>query len=324
MVVAGLSSSCPLDAVLLPFICLVPLVKVLLSLDHPNDKSQRQRLQLWKRPNVLVAIVVIIGMYYYAWTAATPNYYSVLHVNKDAQHVEVYQMYKKLSAETDDRRLKETYDRAYAVLGKARRRSEYNVFGDILQMTGDAEEAPTVTLVLVQSGFVQILCLCLAAALAVGTPQALMNTTAAILLTSFVLELYCRILSPTAFDDVPFVAAMLPFEKVEFLRRLFPPIFATLLLLANMFATNQEMRTRRLFEELLLSNMRLREAMKYENTRVSYKLKDSPGPVCNFTAAASSKPLDDGPEIDLGSVMMRAIGGLMMFSMIYSAYVGDE
>ncbi|KAF4749316.1 hypothetical protein FOZ63_006606 [Perkinsus olseni] len=190
--------------------------------------------------------------------------------------------------------------------------------------TGDAEEAPTVTLVLVQSGFVQILCLCLAAALAVGTPQALMNTTAAILLTSFVLELYCRILSPTAFDDVPFVAAMLPFEKVEFLRRLFPPIFATLLLLANMFATNQEMRTRRLFEELLLSNMRLREAMKYENTRVSYKLKDSPGPVCNFTAAARSKPLDDGPEIDLGSVVMRAIGGLMMFSMIYSAYVGDE
>ncbi|KAF4689395.1 hypothetical protein FOZ62_003664, partial [Perkinsus olseni] len=136
-----------------------------------------------------VAIVVIIGMYYYAWTAATPNYYSVLHVNKDAQHVAVYQMYKKLSAEADDRRLKETYDRAYAVLGKARRRSEYNVFGDILQMTGDAEEAPTVTLVLVQSGFVQILCLCLAAALAVGTPQALMNTTAAILLTSFVLEL---------------------------------------------------------------------------------------------------------------------------------------
>ncbi|EER12017.1 hypothetical protein Pmar_PMAR019120 [Perkinsus marinus ATCC 50983] len=134
---------------------------------------------------------------------------------------------------------------------------------------------------------------------------------------------YCRILSPTSFDFIPFLAKMLPFEKVEFFRRLFPPIFATFLLIANIFATNQEVRTGRLFEELVKSNMKLRDAMAYEKTRVDYTVKESPGPVCHFTESAESQPLDDGPEIDLGSVIMRIIAGLMMFGMVYSAYTSE-
>ncbi|KAF4667786.1 hypothetical protein FOL47_003375 [Perkinsus chesapeaki] len=318
-------TSCPLDAVLMPFICLVPLVKVLLSLDHPSDKSQRQRLQLFKRPNVVIAMVVIVGMFYYAFVASTPNYYQILGVRKDSQHVEVYEMYKKLTAEAEGRKEREKYDEAFAVVGKAKRRAEYNVYGDIMQMTGESDEIPTVTAVLVQSGFVQvILCACLAAALAIGTPQALLNASFALLLTNFVLELYCRILSPTAFDFVPFMSKMLPFEKVEFLRRLFPPIFATFLLVANMFATNQDVMMRRLFEELMKSNMRLQQSMKYETTRVSYKLKESPGPSCHFTQAADSHSMDDSSEIDLGSVIMRGVGGFMMFYMLYSTYANGE
>ncbi|EEQ98701.1 hypothetical protein Pmar_PMAR026135, partial [Perkinsus marinus ATCC 50983] len=79
-------------------------------------------------------MIVIAGMYYYAFTTTTLTYYQVLQVDRDAQHIDIYQNYKKLSAESDERREKEAYDRAYDVLGKARKRSEYNLYGDIMAM----------------------------------------------------------------------------------------------------------------------------------------------------------------------------------------------
>ncbi|EER09181.1 hypothetical protein Pmar_PMAR008665, partial [Perkinsus marinus ATCC 50983] len=54
-----------------------------------------------------LAMIVIAGMYYYAFTTTTLTYYQVLQVDRDAQHIDIYQNYKKLSAESDERREKE-------------------------------------------------------------------------------------------------------------------------------------------------------------------------------------------------------------------------